>query len=102
MIGYEVGFKVFLGFSALLGIVLLIALVMAAIIRVSVWALGRWGELSVVMLCLAFLRHGNDYKDRLFWEAVSARASRSRFAAKTISDFALKKAPGSAEDGYET
>jgi hypothetical protein len=100
-IAYEVGFKAFMSVSAILGMIVLIGVVMFGIVRFSVWALGRWQELSVVMLCLAFLRHGKDYRDRLFWEAVSDRASRSRFSAKTIADFAMKKAPGSPDDGYD-
>lgn len=101
MIGYEIGFKVFMVTATLLGIVTLIAVTMYGIVRVSVWAMGRWQELSVVMLCLAFLRHGKGYRDRLFWEAISQRASQSRFAAKTIADFAMKKAPGKPEDGHD-
>jgi hypothetical protein len=101
MIGYEVGFKLFMTLSTLLGMVILIGVLMFFIVKFSVWALGRWQELSVVMLCLAFIKHGKNYKDRLFWEAIADRASRSRFAAKTIADFAMKKAPGSPEDDYD-
>lgn len=66
-------------------------------IAAALWALGRslvwlWKMLKVwhvLTLCLGVLRHGRDYRDQIFWQAIRERVDGSRFTAKLIAEFAL-------------
>jgi len=47
----------------------------------------------ILMLLLGIQRHGRNFRDRLFWEAVEAHINKSEFAAMTVANFAKRCAP---------
>jgi ABC-type antimicrobial peptide transport system permease subunit len=47
----------------------------------------------IYMLAVSIRLHGKDYSDRQFWEAIAEKASKGRFFAKMIADYANQHAP---------
>ena len=95
----DVAFEIFKVLCITLGATLTIAGMLWAVGRSLVWLWEMLKVWHVLTLCIGVLRHGRDYRDRIFWQAVRERVDGSRFSAKMIADFAHSCAdPDSPEE----
>ena len=70
-------------FTALLwGLAWLLARILQAL---KIW--------HVLCLAVSIRLHGKEHADSQFWWAISEKASRSRWSAKNIADYAMEHAP---------
>lgn len=89
----SVAAEVFSWLCAAVGAVMLFAGMLWALGWAVVKALRLLQTWNTLLLCVAVQVHGKEYRDELFWRAIRERADKSKFAAQTIANFALRRHP---------